>query len=167
MDTLQNPRNTEWLAPEEMHEQSKRWFSELSFIKDEQQFLNNLIQSFSIKPIEVKEFALINDFKMAIAENQHRLIPILKQVQKHRNQLEIMLDSVNQHEMEKAYKKTHENLYRKLNKYFLDYRTVKERGFAKLTHILKNTKKIALGNPEYRLSSTEQPKMPKPDFGEE
>ncbi len=167
MDTLQNPRYTEWLAPEEMHEQSKGWFSELSFIKDEQQFLNNLIQSFAIKAIEEKEFALINDFKKAIAENQHRLIPILKQVQKHMNQLEIMLDGVNQNEMEKAYKKTHENLYRRLNKYFLDYRTVKERGFPKLTLILKNTKKMALGNPEYRLSSTEQPKIPKADLGQE
>ncbi len=167
MATLRNARYTEWLAPEEMHEQSKRWFSELTFIKDEQHFLNNLIQSFAIKPIEEKEFAMINDFKKAIAENQLRLNPILKQVQKHMNQLEIMLDDVNQHEMEKAYKKTHKSLYGRLNKYFLDYRTIKERGFAKLTHILKNTKKMALGNPEYQLSAIEQPKTPKAGFGQE
>ncbi len=149
-----------WLAPEMMHEQTKGWFSELSFIKDEQQFLNNLIQSFAIKPIEEKEFALINDFKKAIADNQHRLNQLTKQVQKHMNQLEIMLDDVNQHEMEKAYQKTHKSLYQRLNKYFLDYRTVKERGFAKLTHILKNTKRIALGNPTYRLSPTELSENP-------
>ncbi len=165
MAPLRNARYTEWLAPEEMHEESKRWFSELSFIKDEQQFLNSLIQSFAIKPIEEKEFALIKGFKKAIVENQHRLNPLLKQVNKHMNQLGIMLDDVNQNEMEKAYHKTHKSLYARLNKYFLDYRTVKERGFAKLTYILKNTKKIALGNPTYRLSPTERPETPKADFG--
>lgn len=161
MATLRNAGYTEWLAPEEMHEQSKRWFSELSFIKDEHQFLNNLIQSFAIKPIDNVEFAMIDDFKKAIAQNQHRLNPIVKQVEKHMNQLEIMLDNVDQHEMEKAYKKTHKSLYGRFNKYTLDYRTVKERGFAKLTQILKNTKKMPLGNPEYRLSQTQQPKRPK------
>ena len=69
------------------------------------------------------------------------------------NQLRIMVDDVNQLDMEKAYKKTHKKLYSMMNLYLLDYRTVKERGFAKLSAILKAEKqKIALGNPDYKLT---------------
>ena len=148
-------RYMEWFDAQEMHEHTKKWYSELLFIKDEQRFLNQLIQSFAIKSIDKKKFAQIDDFKMAIEENQRRLNPIFKQVQKHMNQLDIMLDDVNQLEMEKAYKKTHKKLFQKMNQYLLDYRTVKERGFKKLSSILKMAKKkTAIGNPEYKLKTT-------------
>lgn len=100
METETNFSYRNRLDAEEMHEPSKKWFSELSFIKDEQLFLNNLIQSFAIKPIDEKEFGQINDFKKAIAENERRLNIIFKQVQKHTNQSAIMIDDVNQFEME-------------------------------------------------------------------
>jgi sucrose-6-phosphate hydrolase SacC (GH32 family) len=142
----------EWFSAEEMHEHSKKWFSELSFIRDEQKFLKNLIQSFAIKPLNKLEFSRINDFKKAVVENRQRLNIIAKGIQKHMNQLEILMDGVNQIEMEKAYRKTHKLLYQKVNNYLLDYRTVKERGFAQLASILKTEKqKIALGNPEYKV----------------
>jgi len=149
----------EWFDAEEMHEHSKKWFSELSFIKDEQRFLENMIQSFAIKPIDKKEFGQINDFKNAIAENKRKLTPILKQIQKHMNQLEIMMDDINQLEMEKAYTRTHKNLFLKMNKYLLDYRMVKEKGFVKLSSILKTAKqKLALGNTDYKLNAINKEK---------
>ncbi|MEQ8419213.1 MAG: hypothetical protein RIB64_04340 [Arenibacter algicola] len=143
-----------WFSADEMHERSKRWLSELSFIRDEQGFLDNLIKSFAIKPSQQEEFGRINDFKNAIAENRRRLNPIFKQVQKHMNQLGIMLDGVNQLEMEKGYKKTHEKLYQKMNIYLLDYRTVKERGFSKLLSILKKEKQqVGMSNPDYKVKT--------------
>lgn len=139
-------------SAEDMHENSKKWFSELSFIKDEQRFLISLIQSFAIKPIDKKEFSRTEEFRKDIEENQKILNPIIKQVQKHMNQLEIMIDGVNQLEMEHAYRKTHKKLFQKVNQILLDYRTIKERGFAKLSSILKSTKqKKALGNPDYQV----------------
>ena len=134
-----------------MHEHSKEWFSELSFIKDEQHFLNKLITSFAIKPLDKEAFKQLDDFKKAIAENQNRLIIIFKQVQKHMNQLEIMVDSVNQLEMERAYRKTHKKLFKEVNRFRVDFRTIKQRGFAKLGFLLKKDKKITLGNPDYKL----------------
>ena len=139
-------------SAEDMHEHSKKWFSELSFIKDEQRFLISLIQSFAIKPMDKKEFSKTEEFRKDIEENQKILNPIIKQVQKHMNQLEIMIDGVNQLEMEHAYRKTHKKLFQKVNQILLDYRTIKERGFAKLSSILKSTKqKKALGNPDYQV----------------
>ncbi len=150
----------ESISTEEMHEDPKNWFSELAFIKDEQQFLNKLVQSFAIKTLDKKEFGQINDFKNTIAENRRRLNSIFKQVQKHMNQLEIMIDGVDQLDMEKAYLKSHNKLYLKMNNYLLDYRTVKERGFLKLASILKTAKqKIALENPEYKLRTITKEKL--------
>ncbi|SKB26006.1 hypothetical protein [Maribacter arcticus] len=147
-------------SAEDMHEHSKKWFSELSFIKDEQRFLINLIHSFAIKPIDKNEFSKTEDFRNDIEENQKRLNPIIKQVQKHMNQLEIMIDGVNQLEMEQAYRKTHKKLFQKVNQFLLDYRTVKERGFAKLSSILKSTKqKKVLGNPNYQISTIKKEKI--------
>lgn len=144
----------EWFDAAEMHEHSKKWISELSFIKDEQQFLKNLIQSFAIKPLTKLQFERMAGFKKAIEENQYRLDLLFKKVQKHSNQLQIMVDDVNQLDMEKAYKKTHKKLYSMMNLYLLDYRTVKERGFVKLSSILKSEKeKIALGNPDYKMTN--------------
>ena len=143
-----------------MHEHSKKWFSELSFIKDEQRFLINVIHSFAIKPIDKKEFSKTENFRKDIEENQKSLNAIIKQVQKHMNQLEIMIDGVNQLEMEQAYRKTHKNLFQKVNQFLLVYRTIKERGFAKLSSILKSTKqKKALGNPVYQVSTLKKEKI--------
>lgn len=150
----------EWFSAQEMHEDSKRWFSELSFIKDEQRFLNTLLKSFATKPLDSTEFGRINDFKNAITENRHRLNTIFKQVQKHMNQVEILVDGVNQLEMEKAFLKTHKKLYLRMNNYILDYRTVKERGFVKLASILKTAKqKKALANPDYKIITVNEEKI--------
>lgn len=143
----------EWLSADEMHGLSKEWFSNLSFIKDEQQFLNRLIESFAIKPLDKTEVGRLTDFKKALVESQHGLDSLYKQVQKHMNQLEIMTDDVNQLEMERAYRITHRKLLMKVNKYLQYYTTIKERGFVKLSAILKKRKSIKpLGNPDYKIS---------------
>ena len=37
----------EWLDPNEMHEASLKWMSELKFIRDEQLFLNDLVKAYT------------------------------------------------------------------------------------------------------------------------
>ena len=144
-------KKIEWFDASEMHEHSKEWFSELSFIKYEQKFLDQLIQSFAIKPLDKNALKLLTDFKKSISENHIRLILLFKQVQKHMNQLEILLDDVNQPEMEKAYRKAHKKLFMKVNEYQVVFRNIKQAGFSNLTQLLKENKKIAIGNPEYKL----------------
>jgi hypothetical protein len=47
-----------------------------------------------------------------------------------------------------------------MNNYLLDYRTIKERGFVKLSSILKTAKqKIALANPDYKLRTVSKEEM--------
>jgi hypothetical protein len=146
-------RYVEWLSAKEMHEHSKEWLSELSFIREEQLFLKHLIESFALKPLDKIGIGRLLDFEKALEGSKHRLDSLYKQVQKHDNQLEIVTDDVNQLDMERAYRSTHRGLLMKVNKYLLEYRTVKDRGFAKLKAILKKGKiKKALGNPDYKVS---------------
>ena len=67
---------------EEMHEHSKQWVSELTSVRDEQQFLKNLIQSLAIRPIHKKEFGLLDTFNKALIERHRKLEAIIKQVKK-------------------------------------------------------------------------------------
>lgn len=150
---------TEWFTKEEMHENLKTWFSQLSFVKDEHRFLNNLIQSFAIKTLSKQEFEKIKEFKKALVETQKMLNPIIKQVQKQMNQLEIMIDKVDELEKEKTYTKLHKKLLSNVNKYLLNYSSVKEKGFMNLSSILKKEQgRIFIGNPEYKLSKIKEEK---------
>ena len=125
---------------QENYKHSKEWLSKLSFVKDEQQILNQMIQRFINKPVSIRELERIKDFKNTLTVSHRRLTSLYKQVQKHMNQLEIILDDVSQLDMEQAYRATHEKLFTKVNNYLLDYRTIKDRGFVKLSSNLKKEK---------------------------
>ncbi|MGI9551072.1 MAG: hypothetical protein ACR2MT_07725 [Aurantibacter sp.] len=136
----------EWLSAEEMHEAGIRWFSELKFMKDEQLFLNNLITSYTIQLIDSNVF---QDSKKIIDQLQHAekdIIPLLKKVQTHENQLEIMVDDVDQLKMEKAYIDTHKELQISMNEYTARYRAIKQRLFKLVTAVMKKDKQKRLLN---------------------
>lgn len=136
----------EWLNAEEMHEESMLWFSELNFIRDEQFFLNKLVQSFTLQLIDSNTY---QDSKKTIARLQHAekdIVPLFKKAQAHENQLEIIVDDVDQLKMEKAYLETHEELQIAMNDYTLRYRKIKEELFKLLTSIMKKDKQKRLLN---------------------
>tara|TARA_R110000868_G_scaffold126481_6_gene333594 strand:+ start:10983 stop:11420 length:438 start_codon:yes stop_codon:yes gene_type:complete len=132
----------EWLSAEEMHETIKQWVSELNFIKDEQLFLNDLVQSHTHQLIDTSIFeeskkAIAN---LKIAEND--LVPLLKMVQIHENQLGIMIDAIDQFKMEKAYLETHKELLIAINSYIQKYREVKEGLFKIVSFAMKKDKRL-------------------------
>lgn len=136
----------EWLNAEEMHEGSMLWFSELKFIRDEQFFLNTLVQSFTLQLIDAKSY---QDSKKIIDRLQHAekdIVPLFKKVQVHENQLEIIVDDVDQLKMEKAYLATHEELQSAMNGYTQRYREIKEQLFKLLITIMKKEKQKRLLN---------------------
>ena len=46
----------EWISAEEMHEQSKDWFMQLNFIRDEQRFFQDLIKNHTLDILDEKLF---------------------------------------------------------------------------------------------------------------
>ncbi len=134
----------EWISAEEMHEQSKEWFLELSFIRDEQRFLNDLIREHTLNLLDEKLFEESKGLVGSLLDTEKEIISLFKEVQKHKNQLEIMVDEVDQPEMEKAYQKSHQAISKKMNGYLAQYRSIKEKIFRLLTTVLKKKKQRRL-----------------------
>ena len=136
----------EWLSPEEMHDMSNQWFSELMFIKDEQFFLNNLIKSYTIQLTDKEVFEKSKELVVALLETEKEVVSLMKKVQLHNNQLEIMVDDVDQLKMEKAYKSTHNDLLLAVIAFGNTYRTIKERLFKLVSKVMKLDKQKRLLN---------------------
>ena len=136
----------EWLSAQEMHEDSKKWCSELKFMKDEQIFLNNLIASNTLK---LTDSAFFEESKGVIAEIQQAekdLTLLFKKVQAHENQLEIMTDEIDQLKMEKAYLETHKELWEGMEEYISSYRAIKTKLFGLVSRVMKKAKQKRLLN---------------------
>ncbi|ALM06905.1 hypothetical protein SB49_03120 [Sediminicola sp. YIK13] len=147
MNTKERKINyVEWLSPEEMHDMSIQWFSELMFIKDEQLFLNNLIKSYTIQLTDKGVFEKSRELVAELLKAEKEVVSLLKKVQLHSNQLEIMVDDVDQLKMEKAYKATHNDLLLEVNAYGNSYRNIKERMFKLVSKVMKLDKQKRLLN---------------------
>ncbi len=140
------PRYIEWISPEEMHRTTVSWLSELKFIKDEQRFLNSLVKSYTEQLIDHKIYDKSKELVGNILDAEKELVGLLKKVQVHENQLEIMIDDVDQPKMEKAYRETHEELMQDMQRYLEDYRELKRQLFKLLSQVLKQEKQKRLLN---------------------
>ncbi|PWL37663.1 hypothetical protein DKG77_15300 [Flagellimonas aquimarina] len=135
---------TEWLSADEMHEESKKWSSELKFAKDEQKFLNSMIKDYTLDLIDVKIFDEVKRVIDSLSKAEKNLIKIFKKVQLHENQLHIMVDEVDQIKMENAYVETHTELDKEVQNYFAGYRTSKTKIFKIISNIMKKKKQKRL-----------------------
>lgn len=140
------PRYIEWISPEEMHKATLSWISELKFIADEQLFLNSLVKSYTARLIEEHIYDRSKELVGAILDAENDLKGLLKEVQVHEYQLEIMIDDVDQPRMEKAYRDTHLELMNTMGNYLEDYRSLKKQLFELLSKIIKKDKQQRLLN---------------------
>tara|TARA_R110001606_G_scaffold227658_1_gene375679 strand:- start:834 stop:1277 length:444 start_codon:yes stop_codon:yes gene_type:complete len=138
--TINNKSMMEWLDPNEMHEASLKWMSELKFIKDEQLFLNDLVKSYTLQLTDSAVFNESKDIIGAITDAEKEVIVLMKKVQAHENQLEIMLDQIDQLKKEKAYTETHWELNSEMQKYSVEYRSLKTRLFKLVSKVMKKDK---------------------------
>ncbi len=139
-------RYLEWKSPEEMHQTSLEWISEMKFIKDEKLFLNDLIRSFTLQITSLGLFEESRKLITAISNSELALDLLLKKVRVHENQLSIMLDDVDQPKMEKAYTETHRDLIFTIDTYLSEYRKLKGSLFQMISKIMKKEKQKRLLN---------------------
>ena len=144
--TNKSHRYNEWLSPEEMHATSVQWISELKFAKDEQLFLNDLVRNYTLQLVEGDMFEKSKVLVKDLSNTEKEVIILMKKVQVHENQLDIMTDDVNQLPMEKAYIQTHKELLSEIEHYAAEYRELKAKLFSLLTAIMKNQKQHRLLN---------------------
>lgn len=136
----------EWLSPEELHEESKKWLSELNFSKDEQDFLNNMVKDYTLDIIDSDMFSTVQPVVDSLNKSEKELVDLLKKVRLHENQLQIMVDEVNQNRMENAYLDTHADLEKEIHRYFEKYREAKTKIFEIVSQVIKRKKQKRLLN---------------------
>lgn len=134
----------EWLSVEQLHLESVQWLSELDFAKDEQRFLNSLINDYTLDLIDKSVFKVSKNSVEDLSLSEKKLADIIKAVQLHENQLSIMADDVDQLKMENAYQQTHIDLKKKMETYFSAYRAIKETVFKLISDIMKKKKQKRL-----------------------
>lgn len=140
------PRYIEWISPEEMHSTTLTWLSELKFIEDEQLFLNSLVKSYTDALIDHKIYDKSKQLVGEILDAEKEQVALLKRVQVHENQLEIMIDDVDQPKMEKAYRETHMQLIKEMECYLEAYRGLKRQLFTLLSKVIRQEKQKRLLN---------------------
>lgn len=136
----------EWFSAEELHEESKKWSSELNFARDEQKFLNQMVKDYTLDIIDSDMFKTIQPVVESLNTSEKELVKLFKKVQLHENQLQIMVDEVNQERMEEAYLDTHSELGRKVTDYFEKYRDAKTKIFDIVSKVIKRKKQKRLLN---------------------
>lgn len=139
-------RYLEWKSPEEMHQTSLEWISELKFVRDEQLFLNDLVRAYTL---QITSLGLLDESRKlitAISKSESEADRLLKKTQVHENQLFIMMDDVDQPKMEKAYTETHRDMIFAIDTYLADYRKLKGSLFQMISKVMKKEKQKRLLN---------------------
>lgn len=139
-------RYLEWKSPEEMHETSLEWISELNFVRDEQLFLNDLVKAYTL---QITSLGLLDESRKlitAISNSEAEADQLLKKVQVHENQLSIMIDDIDQPKMEKAYTETHRDMIFAIDTYLANYRKLKGSLFQMISKVMKKEKQKRLLN---------------------
>lgn len=136
----------EWFSAEELHEESKKWCSELKFARDEQKFLNHMIKDYTLDILDSDMFNTIQPVVASLEKSESELVNIFKKVQLHENQLQIMVDDVDQNKMENAYLDTHSELAKEVEGYFREYRDSKTKIFDIVSKVIKRKKQKRLLN---------------------
>ena len=139
-------RYIEWISPDEMHSETVEWMSELRFVKDEQQFLNGLVKHYTSQLVDGDNYMKSKEIVGSILDAENELQRLIKEVQLHENQLEILVDDVDQPKMEQAYKETHGELIVKMHTYLEEYRNLKKRLFNLISAVIKKEKQNRLLN---------------------
>ncbi len=139
-------RYIEWISPEDMHAETIQWLSELYFVKDEQDFLNSLVKHYTTQLADAIRLDKSRAIVGSLLEAEKEVNILLKKVQAHENQLEIMVDDIDQPTMEKAYKETHKELTEIIQAYLEEYRGLKKQLFDLVSKVIKKEKQHRLLN---------------------
>lgn len=138
----------ELMNASEMHQASNKWSSELSFIKDEQLFFDDLVTTYTLQLLDKTEFENNKEIIDVLNRSQKKTDELLNIVRTHNNDLEILVDKI-KHPLEEAnYKKEHKELLNVLSEFFIEYKNLKTQLFQIFKDILKEEKEIRLINRE-------------------
>ncbi|WGD34264.1 hypothetical protein [Olleya sp. YS] len=140
MKTYKQEKITEWYSADRMHDMSKNWLSDLSFIKDEQLFLEDLITNYTQKIIDSDALDRAQNVATALQRTKRGNQKLLTALKKHENELQIMVDGKDELEKENKYKSDHQEFTKTISSFYFDYKAVKFEIFELVKQLMKTDK---------------------------
>lgn len=133
-----------WLSAETMHNNSRKWLSELKFTKDEELFFADLVKSYTLQLIDSKHFTESKKIIDKLSDLQKETETLIKTIKHHEKELKVMVDGINEIEKENAYKDEHTKISTVVNNFLEKYKTLKIQLFSLIKDILKEGKQKRL-----------------------
>ena len=127
-----------------MHNNSKKWLSELEFVKDEEMFFDDLIKSYTLQLIGPKHFEKSKEYVDKLSRLHKKTEKLIRMVKSHERKLKIMVDVIEQPREEESYREDHEWLSKSIDQFFMKYNIFKTKLFKLIKSILKEQKQKLL-----------------------
>ncbi|MCK0131743.1 hypothetical protein MWU59_09530 [Flavobacteriaceae bacterium F08102] len=140
----QTIKYVKWLSADEMHHNTMDWLSELAFTHDELQFFEELINSFTFQLVDTQWFSKSKLLVGQISQTEKSNKDLVKIITKHRNELKIMVDQVDQLSEEENYKKEHMRLIVLVRDFLAEVKSLKSALFGLIQEVLKKDKQKRL-----------------------
>jgi hypothetical protein len=139
-----NYRYIEWKTPDEMHFSSLQWKSELSFIKDEHRFFEDMLKEYTMPIIESHLFSQIKELIVQLGLSNKELKILEKRVFDHINRLRNLLENVDEPKEGRVYRKEHKEILNDVNHFSRQYKRLKKEIFEIVSKAMKQQKQKRL-----------------------
>ena len=136
-----------WRDPIGLHEDTLKCLSELRFVKDELKFLNDLVGGYTLELISEKHYEESRILVVQISKLKKELKPMIKELQRHYNELETLVDEVDIPDEDDEYKAVHYKLMFAAVAFLSKFKKLKRKIFRLIKTILKDKKKRKLLKP--------------------
>ncbi|MGS2765007.1 hypothetical protein [Sinomicrobium sp. M5D2P9] len=150
MTRYTNLKYIEWKSAEEMHEDSRKWYSELEFMNTEIHFLEELLGVYFIKPSMVEKYIQGKELVKRLSDYKKQIPFYIKKVQNHLNELIVLVDGIDQPYEEREVKTNHRKTQKNVEELFLDFKTLKKEIIHTVSHIMKETNRKYLIGGKYK-----------------
>ena len=144
MKTTVNYKYIEWRDTEGLHEDVLQSLSDLTFLKDELQFLKDLVAEHTLELIYEKSSEQSKLLFSQLQEYTRWLEKLIKELQAHKNNLQILTDTIDIPGELQEYKEEHYRLILEESNFHADLKKIKQNIFDVLTGIMKKNRQKRL-----------------------
>lgn len=144
MKTTTHFKYIEWRNPEGLHEDTAISISDVSFLKDELNFLNDLVAQNTVELLFDASVGKSQEFQKELYQLTNRADKLSEKLNSHRNMLQILMDDIDVPDENKVYKNVHYKLMMDVIDFHADVKKIKKQVFATLSKVIKKSKQKKL-----------------------
>ena len=137
------PKLMKWLSADDLNHINKAWLSELNFMKDEQRFFNRLLIDYSEQMTMAGNYVKTKKLIEKLAKSTNKTLYLITAVEKHLNELIILVDGKDQLEEENAFKSVQNQLDDEMTQHVNLYKSLKKELFKHTMKVCSSDKKSA------------------------